>query len=134
MQRLQATGVELPATIVSFRAGSGPAIGGGQTVHLEIEVDPPHGVAYSGSFDQVLPQAIVSTLASGQRVTVKVVADDPQTVMLWNTPHAAGGADSDTGRPLAPPGTSAADERIGRLESSSKCGAQAHFPRTSFRC
>ncbi len=44
-----------------------------------------------------MPQTIVSTLASGQRVTAKVAADDPQTVMLWNTPHAAGGADPDTG-------------------------------------
>jgi hypothetical protein len=116
VQRLMATGVEVPATIVSFTPGSGPAMGGGQTVHLHMEVAPPHGVAYSASFDQVLPQTIVSTLAAGQRVTVKVAADDPQTLMLWNTPHAAGGADPDTGRPLAAPGASAADDRITRLE------------------
>jgi hypothetical protein len=36
--------------------------------------------------------------------------------MLWNTPHAAGGADPETGRPLASTGASAADARIARLE------------------
>jgi hypothetical protein len=34
-------GVEMPATVVSFTRGQ--SIGNGQTVHLEMEVTPPHG-------------------------------------------------------------------------------------------
>ena len=37
--------------------------------------------------------------------------------MVWNTPHAAGGADLDTGRPLDATGPGAStDDRIARLE------------------
>jgi hypothetical protein len=111
LQRVMANGVEMPATIRSFTPGA-QTPGVGQSVHLEMEIEPPGGAPYSASFDQPLPPAIVSTLAPGQRLTVKVVRDDPQAVMLWNTPHAAGGADPDTGRSLAPPG----DDRIARLE------------------
>jgi Short C-terminal domain len=111
LQRVMANGVEMPATIRSFTPGA-PSPGVGQSVHLEMEIEPPDGAPYPASFAQPLPPAIVSTLAPGQRVTVKVVKDDPQAVMLWNTPHAAGGADPDTGRPLAPSG----GDRIARLE------------------
>jgi hypothetical protein len=114
LRRLMTGGVEMPATIVSFTPGQ--SIGNGETVHLEMEVTPPHGTPYTASLEQLLPQTIVSTLATGQRVTVKVAADDPQTLMLWNTPHAAGGADPETGRPLASTGASADDARIARLE------------------
>jgi hypothetical protein len=114
LRRLMAGGTEIPATIVSFTAGQ--MVSSGRTVHLELEVTPPDGTPYSASFDQLLPQTIVSTLAGGQRVTVKVAPDDPQTLMLWNTPHAAGGVDPDTGRPLGPAGSSGDDDRIARLE------------------
>jgi putative oligomerization/nucleic acid binding protein len=90
-------------------------MGNARMVHLEMEVEPPSGVPYAASFEQALPEAIVSTLAADQRVTVKVAADDPQVLILWNTPHAAGGEDPDSGRPLAPPGAAAGD-RIARLE------------------
>jgi len=82
--------IEMPATIRSFTVGT--------TVHLELEVEPPGREPYAASCDQALPEAIVATLALGQRVTVKVAGDE---LMLWNTPHAPGGADPDTGRPLA---------------------------------
>ena len=105
VQRVMATGVEMPATLRSFTVGAPMA--NGRTVHLELEVEPPDGSPYTASVDQPLPEPVVTTLASGQRVTVKAAGDD---LMLWNTPHAAGGADPDTGRPIA------SDDRIARLE------------------
>jgi hypothetical protein len=111
VQRVMATGVEMPATIRSVTVGSPMA--NGHNVHLELEVQPPDRSPYAASVDQPLPEAVVTTLAAGQRVTVKAAAGE---VMLWNTPHAAGGADPDTGEPLAPSGASVADDRVARLE------------------
>jgi hypothetical protein len=116
LQRVMASGVEMPATIRSHAPGS-EIPGQGQLVQLELEIEPPDGEPYPASFEQVLPAPIISTLAAGQRVTVKVVREDPPAVMLWNTPHAAGGADPDTGRPLASSGAPpAGEDRIARLE------------------
>jgi hypothetical protein len=112
-----ATGPELPATLQSFAIGEAQPQMGGVSVSLELLVEPPDGATYAATADQVLPEAITQTLAEGQRVTVKVSPDDPQCLMLWNTPHAAGGADPDTGRSLdaTAPGVST-DDRIARLE------------------
>jgi hypothetical protein len=109
VQRLAAMGFETAATVRGFTTGAaGP---GSHVVHLELIVEPPDGEPYGTSIDQALPDRIVTTLAAGQRVTVKVAHDDPHVLMLWNTPHAPGGADPDTGRRLA-----AGDDRIERLE------------------
>jgi hypothetical protein len=116
VQRIMASGDEMPATIRAFTLGAPDPGLGGHSVQLEMEIEPPGGAAYAASFDQALPPTIVSTLASGQRVTVKVARDDPQVVMLWNTPHVAGGADPDTGRPLAPATAAPGEDRIARLE------------------
>jgi len=80
-------------------------------------IEPSGASRYDASFDQLLPEAIWPTLAAGQRLTVKVASDDPQSAMLWNTPHAAGGADPESGRPLdtAPAAPATEDGRIERL-------------------
>jgi hypothetical protein len=107
----------MPATLRSFVIGEAQPQMGGVSVSLELAVEPPGGAAYAATADQVLPEAITQTLAEGQRVTVKVAPDDPQCVMLWNTPHAVGGADPDTGRPLDASGPIASsDDRIALLE------------------
>jgi hypothetical protein len=123
-----AAGPEMPATLQSFTIGEAQPQMGGVSVSLQLLVEPPDGATYAATADQVLPEAISRTLADGQRVIVKVAPDDPQCLMLWNTPHAAGGANPDTGRPLgaADPGTgqplgaagpgAPADDRIARLE------------------
>jgi hypothetical protein len=112
-----AAGAEMPATLRSFAIGEPQPQMGGVSVSLAFAVEPPGGATYVATADQVLPEAIAQTLAVAQRVTVKVAPDDPQCVMLWNTPHADGGADPDTGQPLhaTGPGTST-DDRITRLE------------------
>jgi hypothetical protein len=112
-----AAGAEMPATLQSFSIGEAQPQMGGVSVSLEFMVEPPDGVGYAATADQVLPEAITRTLAVGQRLTVKVAPDDPLCLMLWNTPHAGGGADPDTGRPLAAtaPGVSA-DDPIAQLE------------------
>jgi hypothetical protein len=114
LQRVTAGGAEMPATVRSFAVGDAEPQMGGATVRLELTIEPPNGTPYQASFDQILPGAISETLAAGQRLTVKVAADDPQCVMLWNTPHAAGGANPDTGRPVDAP--ESAGDRIARLE------------------
>jgi hypothetical protein len=112
-----ATGAEMPATLRSFIVGEAQPQMHGVRVSLELVVEPPRGAAYAATADQVLPDAIIQTLAEGQRLTVKVAADDPQCLMLWNTPHAAGGADPDTGQPLDASGAAASTgDRIARLE------------------
>jgi hypothetical protein len=114
VNRIMATGIEMPATLRSFSIGEEQPLIGGTSVRLELTVEPPDGAPYDVGIDQVLPPAITQTLAAGQRLTVKTAADDPQCVMLWNTPHAAGGADPDTGRPMQGPAPAA--DRIARLE------------------
>ena len=116
LQRLSAMGFETAATIRAFTPGAPGA--GSRVVHLELDVEPPDGEPYAASIDQTLPDRIVTTLAEGQRVIVKVSHDDPHVLMLWNTPHAPGGADPDTGRPLP-----AADDRIERLEELARLRA-----------
>jgi hypothetical protein len=112
-----AAGAEMPATLQSFTIGEAQPQMGGVSVSLELLVEPPGRTAYAATADQVLPEAITGTLAEGQRVTVKVAPDDPQCLMLWNTPHATGGADPDTGRPLDATRPAASnDDRIARLE------------------
>jgi hypothetical protein len=118
LERITATGVEMPATLTSFSLGEPQPHMGGRTVSLELTVDPPGGTAYPVSTKQVLPDAISQTLAAGQRLTVKVAADDPRCLMLWNTPHAAGGADPETGRPVG--GTAAPAPAGDRLERIAK--------------
>jgi hypothetical protein len=117
LQRISATGIEMPATLRSFGVGEAHPQMGGASVQLELTVEPPHGEPYEASIDQLLPTAISQTLAAGQRLTVKVAPDDPQCLMLWNTPHAQGGADPDTGRPVGAPAPAASTgDRIARLE------------------
>jgi hypothetical protein len=112
-----ATGAEMPATLRSFVVGEAQPQMGGVSVSLELMVEPPGAATYAATADQVLPDAIIQTLAEGQRLTVKVANDDPQCLMLWNTPHAAGGADPETGRTLETAGPGApAEDRITRLE------------------
>jgi putative oligomerization/nucleic acid binding protein len=112
-----AAGAEMPATLRSFVIGEAQPQMGGVSVSLQLVIEPSGGTAYAATADQVLPEAITHTLAEGQRLTVKVAPDDPQCVMLWNTPHASGGADPDTGRPMDATGTGApTDDRIARLE------------------
>lgn len=117
LQQVTATGVEMPATLRSFEMGQAHPQIGADSVRLELTVEPPHDAPYDASIDQLLPAAISQTLAAGQRLTVKVARDDPQSVMLWNTPHAAGGADPDTGRAVDAPAPAASTaDRIVRLE------------------
>jgi putative oligomerization/nucleic acid binding protein len=117
LQRVAGAGVEMPATLRSFAIGQAQPQIGAASVQLELTVEPPGDTPYEVSIDQLLPAAISQTLAAGQRLTVKVAPDDPQCVMLWNTPNAAGGADPDTGRPLDTPAPAASTaDRIARLE------------------
>jgi hypothetical protein len=112
-----AAGPEMPATLRSFAIGEPQPQMGGVSVSLELVIEPPGSATYAATAYQVLPEAIAQTLAEGQRLTVKVAPDDPQCVMLWNTPHTLGGADPDTGRALAATGPGAStDDRIARLE------------------
>jgi hypothetical protein len=101
LQRIMANGNEMPATLRSCELGEAEPQMRARKVRLDLTIEPSGAAPYDAGFDQVLPDAIWSTLAAGQRVTVKVAADDPRCAMLWNTPHAAGGADPETGRPLS---------------------------------
>jgi Short C-terminal domain len=117
MQQIMSSGSEMPATLRSFELGEVQPQIGGRMVRLELTIEPSTASHYDASFDQVLPETVWPTLAAGQRLTVKVSSEDPQCAMLWNTPHAAGGADPETGRPLeaAPAAQAAEESRIERL-------------------
>jgi hypothetical protein len=93
ISRIMVNGYEVPATIDAFTLGEfEPAMNAVMT-ELSFTVEPQGQPAYAASFTQPLPQAVTQTLAVGQRVTARVAHDDAQAVMLWNTPHAPGGAD-----------------------------------------
>jgi hypothetical protein len=127
-----AAGAEMPATLRSFAIGEAQPQMGDVSVSLELVIEPPGSATYAATADQVLPEAITRTLAEGQRLTVKVAPDDPQCVMLWNTPHALGGADPDTGRPLAATGPGARLTIGSRgSRSSGNCATPASLPKTS---
>lgn len=100
LSQIMANGIELPATIDAFTVGDPEPAMNALTTELSLTVEPPGRAGYAVRFTQPLPETVTRALAAGQRVTVRVAPADPQAVMLWNTPHAAGGADPDTGRPL----------------------------------
>jgi hypothetical protein len=124
LQRIMASGNEMPATLRSFELGEAQPQMGGRMVRLDLAIEPSGASRYDASVDQLLPEAIWPTLATGQRLTVKVASDDPQCVMLWNTPNAAGGADPETGQSVgaAPAPQDARTERLTKLEELRSSG------------
>jgi hypothetical protein len=142
ISNIMATGVEMPATITAVTVGEWQAGLNGFITQLSLTVEPQSQPAYETTFTQPLPQTVTPTLAVGQRVTVRVARDDAQAVMLWNTPHAAGGASPDTGRTLASPAPVAPEpppraqsehsERITMLERLSEMHASGALTDAEF--
>jgi anti-sigma factor ChrR (cupin superfamily) len=90
--RLCQVGVEMPAVLRSFELGQPSPLQGGVPARVELTVEPPGGVPYEVGSDQVMHASMADTLAAGQRVTVKVDPDDPQSVLVWATVPAAAAA------------------------------------------
>jgi hypothetical protein len=107
IERLNAHGVDAPATLQAVTIGATSPMSFGPEVTFDWLVEPAGGAPYAArSVDTVHPDA-VSGLVAGARCTVRVDPGDPQTVMFWGT--AAGATSAPT---AAPP---AGDDRIARL-------------------
>jgi len=108
--RLNANGVDTPATIRAVTVGATSPLSYGPEVTFDWTVEPPGGAPYEArSVDTVHPD-VVPGLVAGTACTVRVDPGDPQTLMFWGTKATA-----------APP---AADDRIARLTKLQDLRAQ----------
>jgi hypothetical protein len=104
VMRLNAHGVETPATVGSVSLGPASPMLGGVPAQLRLTVQPTAGAPYEVCFEQPVHEMMARTLAAGQHVTVKVDPGDPRCVMLW-------GGDASA----APPSAVPPDDRIERI-------------------
>lgn len=104
MARLTQAGVEMAATVRAVVLGESAPFQGGRHARLDLTVEPPSGPRYDATTEQVFSEEVASGLAEGQRITVKVDPNDPQSLMVWSTAQAPSPADD-------------AQARLARLEA-----------------
>jgi hypothetical protein len=93
MARLTQAGVETAATVRAVALGESAPFQGGRQARLDLTVEPPGGTRYDATTEHVFPEGVASGLAEGQRITVKVDPNDPQSLMVWSTAQAPAAAD-----------------------------------------
>lgn len=101
--RVYQRGVEMPAVLHAIRLGQPSPLLGGVPAQVQLSVEPPGGLPYSVSTDQVMEQSTALQFAPGQRIIVKVDPDDPQCLLIWGLAMPS---------PSAPP---PAEDRAARL-------------------
>ena len=82
IQKINQSGVEAHATVVSLRE-SGSQLGGGHQIDFELTVHPAQGEDYSVSTSQSMHEQTMQGVAEGADVIVKVDPDDPQSLLVW---------------------------------------------------
>lgn len=77
--RINQVGVERPATVRSANK-VGSAFGGDE-YEFELEVEGADGTSYAATVRQAMHGSW--TVAAGDRITVRVDPDDPQSMLIW---------------------------------------------------
>jgi hypothetical protein len=91
ISRLYQGGVETTATLRSIEVSGNALAPGSAWAKLELMVQPPGKAAYEVITDQAMQPSMAQGLKPGQRVTVKVDPNDPQSLMIWAVASPAAG-------------------------------------------
>ena len=81
--KLNASGVDTPATIKSLRETGNVDAGGGKEIEFEVEVRPAAGEPYTTTFTQFMVPSVMSQVSEGRGITVRVDPDDPNSMLFW---------------------------------------------------
>jgi hypothetical protein len=81
--KLNQSGVDTPATIMSLRETGNTDVGGGKEVEFTVEVKPAAGAAYTATFTQFMVASVMEQVNEGGEITVRVDPDDPNSMMFW---------------------------------------------------
>ena len=82
-QKLKASGIEAPGTIVALRDTGERDMGGGQKTEVDVTITPAGGTAYDTTVKQSFLAAQLEGLAVGHAITVKYDPDDPSAALIY---------------------------------------------------
>jgi hypothetical protein len=82
-QKLKASGVEAPGTIVSLRDTGERDMGGGQKTEVDVTITPAGGAAYNTTVKQSFLPAQLEGLAPGHAITVKYDPDNQSAALIY---------------------------------------------------
>jgi hypothetical protein len=81
--KLNASGVDNPATVMSLRETGNTDAGGGTEVEFTVEVKPAGAAPYTATFTQYMVSSVMEQISEGKGITVRVDPDDPNSMMFW---------------------------------------------------
>jgi hypothetical protein len=81
--KLNASGVEMPATINTLTPTGKVDFGGGKEFAFGVEVSPPGGQPYQTTFTQYMVDSVMGGVAPGAKIKVRVDPDDPNSMLFW---------------------------------------------------
>jgi hypothetical protein len=82
-QKLKASGVEAPGTIVALRDTGERDMGGGQKTEVDVSISPTGGDAYNTTVKQSFLPAQLEGLSVGHSITVKYDPDNPSAALIY---------------------------------------------------
>jgi len=81
--KLNQSGVEMPATITSVQPTGKVDFGGGKEMAFGVTVSPPGGQPYQATFSQYMIDSVMTDVAPGANIKVRVDPDDPTSMLFW---------------------------------------------------
>jgi hypothetical protein len=81
--KLNQSGVEMPATIASVQPTGKVDFGGGKEIAFGVTVSPPGGQPYQATFTQYMVDSVMTGIAPGASIKVRVDPDDPNSMLFW---------------------------------------------------
>jgi hypothetical protein len=82
-QKLKASGVEAPGTVLAMRDTGERDFGGGQKTEVDVEISPSGGTPYDTTIKQSFLPAQLETLAVGGAIKVKYDPDNPPMALIY---------------------------------------------------
>jgi hypothetical protein len=82
-QKLKASGVEAPGTVVAIRDTGDRDMGGGHKVEVDVTITPSGGAPYDTTITQSFQPSGLETLKVGGTVKAKYDPDNPQAALLY---------------------------------------------------
>jgi len=82
-QKLKASGVEAPGTIVALRDTGDRDMGGGQKTEVDVTISPTGGTPYDTTVKQSFLPAQLEGLSAGHAITVKYDPDNPSAALIY---------------------------------------------------
>ena len=82
-QKLKASGVEAPGTVVALRDTGERDMGGGQKTEVDVTISPTGGSPYDTTVKQSFLPAQLEGLSVGHSITVKYDPDNPSAALIY---------------------------------------------------